>query len=142
MAAGARRRITDLPNRFNSAVSTFDVDVFAAPGGSSWVVIHDLDVGPTITNTVETACPQIAGRLGLDFAVCLFFEHYDRDPSAARARRRTPDRIVFDDASLSETCAGVPIARGHFRRPASDAALSLLRCPGLVFPGHVQASQK
>jgi hypothetical protein len=119
-----RLRVDGIANAFNRCGSAFDVDVLDGPDGAPWVIVTDLGTGPSITNTAETACPQIAVRLGLAFADCRFFERYRFPVESGRCD--TLDRILFEaNAPLGRTASGLPLARLAVPgwRPARGAVL-------------------
>lgn len=87
--------VRGLKNRLNSVESEYKVGVYPS-GDCIFVVVTDINKGPSITNTVETACPQIAIELGLFWDKHIWIESYPVDHDLiSRPWDASFDRICF-----------------------------------------------
>lgn len=91
-------RIEGINNTFNNTLSTFDVEHFEDDLRHILVISEPLDnPGPSITNCAESACPQIAKRLGLTAKPVVFIECYTHNDW----RVDTYDRIWLSPETLT-----------------------------------------
>lgn len=127
-------RTPPLANCNTSCLSTFLVDAVLIED-SCWVVITDIDEGPSITNTVETACPAIAELLGQPMQMCCFFERYDHRDVSEVSRI---DRIQFQTIEPTVSCSGLRkavLSDSEPWRPATSEEQRILHAAGLVESG-------
>jgi hypothetical protein len=134
-------RVDHLRNPWTMIESAVDVTVIATDL-HDFVIIEDIGEGPSITNAAESICPQVAERLLLVWARCVFIEKY---PASAAVERLDPtyDRILFSGPPVGWRAQGhaepIPVAPVKRWMPLDLPLARSLQSAGVLMSQHIGA---
>jgi hypothetical protein len=132
-------RVDHLRSPWTLVESAVDVTVIATDL-HDFVVIEDIGEGPSITNAAEAICPQVAERLMLVWARCVFIEKYPANTAVERLDP-TYDRILFSGPPVGWHAPGypepIPLAPVKRWMPLDLPLARALQSAGMLMSQHI-----